>query len=146
MNPVVAVEAPRPQRASGTAHIRFVAAPGGRTVLADLFQRAPCRALFPHSEPGDLTQVVLLTTAGGLTGGDRLRVEVEIAEGARASVTTQAAEKIYRALPAEEPVSIQSAFKVAAGSWGEWLAQETILFANSRLRRRFEADVAPSAR
>jgi urease accessory protein len=90
--------------------------------------------------------VVLLTTAGGLTGGDRLRVEVELAAGARATVTTQAAEKIYRALPTEEPVSIQSTVRLAEGSWGEWLAQETILFANSRLRRRFEADVAPSAK
>lgn len=75
-----------------------------------------------------------------------MRLEVEIAAGARATVTTQAAEKIYRALPTEEPVSIQSAFRLAPGSWGEWLAQETILFAKARLRRRFEADVAPSAK
>jgi urease accessory protein len=146
VNAAVKVEAPRPQRASGSARIRFVARPDGRTGLDDLFQSAPCRALFPCPEPGDLIQVVLLTTTGGLTGGDRLRIDLELGEGARATATTQAAEKIYRALPTEEPVSIQTSFRLEAGAWGEWLAQESILFANARLRRRFDAEVAPSAR
>ncbi|MFL6603143.1 MAG: urease accessory protein UreD [Steroidobacteraceae bacterium] len=145
MNAAVGTGTPRPQRADGAARIRFVAA-SGRTVLGDLFQRAPCRALFPCSEAGDLTQAVLLTTSGGLTGGDRIHVAVEIGEGARATVTTQAAEKVYRALPTDEAVSIQVSFKVGAGGWGEWLGQETILFANARVRRQFEADVAPSGR
>jgi urease accessory protein len=146
MNAAVDMQAPRPQRASGAARIRFVTSADGRTALGDLFQSAPCRALFPCSEAGDLTQVVLLTTTGGLTGGDRVRVDVEIGDRARATVTTQAAEKIYRALAAEEPASIRAGLKLGVDSWGEWLAQETILFANSRLRRRFEADVASSAR
>jgi urease accessory protein len=139
-------EAPRPQRVAGTAHIAFHGTPGGRTVLGDLFQRAPCRALFPCSEPGDLTQAVLLTTSGGLTGGDRIEVAVTIGEGARATVTTQAAEKIYRALPTDAPVDIRARFDLGAHSWGEWLAQETILFADARVRRLFEADVALSGR
>jgi len=145
MNAAVVTEAPRPQRADGAARIRFAAAPG-RTVLGDLFQRAPCRALFPCSEAGDLTQAVLLTTSGGLTGGDRIRVAVEIGDGAQATVTTQAAEKVYRPLPTDESVSIQVSFNVGAGSWGEWLSQETILFANARVRRLFEAKVASSGR
>jgi len=141
----VGIETSRPQRVDGAARIRFVAA-SGRTVLGDLFQRAPCRALFPCSEVGDLTQAVLLTTSGGLTGGDRIRVAVEIGDGARATVTTQAAEKVYRPLPTDESVSIRMSFKVGAGSWGEWLGQETILFAKARVRRLFEAEVAPSGR
>jgi urease accessory protein len=145
MNAAVGIEAPRPQRADGAARIRFVAA-AGRTVLGDLFQRAPCRALFPCSEAGDLPQAVLLTTSGGLTGGDRIRVAVDIGDGARATVTTAAAEKVYRPLPTDESVSIRVSFKVGIESWGEWLGQETILFANARVRRLFEADVAPSGR
>src|ERR1700761_3171476 len=112
MNALVAPEAPRPQRASGAAQVRFVTTPDGRTALRDLFQRAPCRALFPCSETGDLTQVVLLTTTGGLTGGDRISVDVEIADRARATVTTQAAEKIYRALPSDAPGSIRAGFNL----------------------------------
>jgi urease accessory protein len=145
MNGAVGIEAPRPQRADGAARIRFVAA-AGRTVLGDLFQRAPCRALFPCSEAGDLTQAVLLTTSGGLTGGDRIRVAVEIGDGARATVTTAAAEKVYRPLPSDESVSIRVSFKVGVESWGEWLGQETILFSQARVRRLFEAEVAPAGR
>src|SRR5581483_4389717 len=115
MNAAVEVEAPRPQRASGSARIRFVARPDGRTALSNLYQAAPCRALFPCTESGDLTEVVLLTTTGGLTGGDRLRVDLELGEGAQATATTQAAEKIYRALPTEEPVSIQTCLRLEAG-------------------------------
>src|SRR5258708_39571949 len=36
--------------------------------------------------------------------------------------------------------------RVDAGGWGEWLAQETIVFEGARLRREFRAEVAPSAR
>jgi len=146
MNAAVGIEAARPQRVDGAARIRFVTAPGGRTVLGDLFQRAPCRALFPCSERGDLTQAVLLTTSGGLTGGDRIQVAVELDADTRATVTTQAAEKIYRPLPTDEPASIQVSFTAGAGSWGEWLGQETILFAGARVRRRFEAEVASTGR
>ena len=32
------------------------------------------------------------------------------------------------------------------GAWAEWLAQETIVFEGSRLRRSFTADVAPGGR
>lgn len=146
MNAAVGIEAPRPQRVDGAARIRFVAAPGGRTVLGDLFQRAPCRALFPCSERGDLTQAVLLTTSGGLTGGDRIQVAVDFDAGARATVTTQAAEKIYRPLPTDESASIRMSLTVRSGSWGEWLGQETILFAGARVRRLLEAEVAATGR
>lgn len=91
-------------------------------------------------------QAVLLTTSGGLTGGDRVRVDVDVRAGARATVTTQAAEKIYRALAHDRPAKIEIGMTVEAGSWAEWLAQETILFNGARLRREFHADVAGQGR
>src|ERR1700730_1732747 len=87
------------QRLDGEAIIGFRVAPDGTTRLADLYQKAPCRTLFPTPESGDPIQAVVLTTSGGLTGGDRTRVAVAVGAGAQATVTTQAAEKIYRALP-----------------------------------------------
>jgi urease accessory protein len=133
------------QRVDGLARIRFKAAPDGHTALADLYQRAPCRVLFPLAETGDPVQAVLLTTSGGLTGGDRTRVELEIDAGARATLTTQAAEKLYRALPEAGDARIEVDLKVGGHGWAEWLAQETILFDGSRLRRSMVADVAPDA-
>ncbi len=134
------------QRADGAARIEFKIGPDGRTVLGDLYQRAPCRVLFPSVESEEPTQAVLLTTSGGLTGGDRTAVEIEIGRGARATVTTQAAEKLYRALPEDPETMIQVGMAVAAGGWAEWLAQETIVFEGARLRREFHAAVAPTAR
>jgi urease accessory protein len=134
------------QRVDGAARIEFKVTPDGGTDLADLYQRAPCRVLFPAAESGDLKQAVVLTTSGGLTGGDRTRVEVVVGPRARATVTTQAAEKLYRALPDTADTLIEVDVTVGHEAWSEWLAQETILFDGSRLRRSFVADVAPDGR
>jgi urease accessory protein len=134
------------QRVDGEARIAFRLGAGGRTVLADLFQRAPCRVMFPETEVDEPLQSVLLTTSGGLTGGDRTSVAVAIGPGAQATLTSQAAEKIYRALPATGDAIVQVEMQVGRSAWAEWLAQETIVFEGSRLRRRFAADVAPGGR
>ena len=81
----------RLQRASGACRVAFDLR-GGRTRLADLYQRDPCRVLFPKGEPDDPPQAVLLTTSGGVTGGDRLDMAIEVGPGATAVATTQAAE------------------------------------------------------
>jgi urease accessory protein len=134
------------QRVDGEARIAFRRRVDGATALADLYQRAPCRVLFPTTEADDPIQAVLLTTSGGLTGGDRTRVAVSVEPHARATVTTQAAEKIYRALPGTGDAVVQVEMQVGDGAWAEWLAQETIVFEGSRLRRLFTADVATTGR
>jgi urease accessory protein len=134
------------QRVDGEARIAFRRRADGATALADLYQRAPCRVLFPTTEIDDPIQAVLLTTSGGLTGGDRTRVAVSVEPHARATVTTQAAEKIYRALPSTGDALVQVEMQVGDGAWAEWLAQETIVFEGSRLRRLFTADVATTGR
>ena len=93
---------PRLQRSAGESRVAF-ALREGETRLADLYQRDPCRVLFPDSERGEAPQAVLLTTSGGVAGGDRLRMEVAVGPGAHAVVATQAAEKIYRAAPGSDP-------------------------------------------
>jgi urease accessory protein len=134
------------QRVDGEARIAFRRRADGETALGDLYQRAPCRVLFPTTEAGEPVQSVLLTTSGGLTGGDRTRVSVEVGAQAQATITTQAAEKIYRALPNTGDAVVQVDMRVDGGAWAEWLAQETIVFEGSRLRRLFTADVAASGR
>jgi urease accessory protein len=130
----------------GAARIEFARAQDGRTVLADLYQRAPCRVLFPTPDPGDPLQAVLLTTSGGLTGGDRTNVTIGTGRGACATVTTQAAERIYRASDARSEARIGLALRVGDGAWAECLAQETLLFDGARLRRTFTAEVAATGR
>jgi urease accessory protein len=68
---------------------------------------------------------------------------VSVEAGAWATATTQAAEKIYRALPETGDAHVEVEVTVGEHAWSEWLAQETILFDGARLRRTLVADVAP---
>ncbi len=134
------------QRVDGAALLAVAASDDGGGRVRDLYQRAPCRLLFPDDEPGGPLHAVLLTTSGGLTGGDRIAMTLEVDARARAVLTTQAAEKLYRTLPEEAATCIEVRVKAGPGAWTEWLAQETILFDGARLRRRFSADLAADAR
>lgn len=134
------------QRARGALVLRFRADAAGTTRLADLYQSDPCRALLPAPDPGEAPTAVLITTAGGLTGGDRLDFRIALEPGAAALCTPQAAEKIYRAEAGGGDADIEIALTVAAGAALEWLPQETILFDGARLRRRIRIDLAGDAR
>lgn len=140
----MAAIAPRLQRASGACRVSF-AVRDGSTRLADLYQRDPCRVLFPDPEPGEPVQAVLLTTSGGVTDGDILKMEIEAGPGTEAIVATQAAEKIYRAARGGGHCTIDVSVAVAAGATLDWLPQETIVFEGARLKRRSVADVAAGA-
>lgn len=133
--------APAHQRVDGALRLRF--GPGG---LEHLYQRAPCRMLFPETEGGEPAQAVSITTSGGVTGGDRLDMEVLIRAGAALTLATQAAEKIYRALDDDEDTRIATRLTVEDGAWCEWLAQEAILFDRARIRRTLDVDLAATAR
>jgi urease accessory protein len=133
---------PRLQRASGECRVAFDLR-DGQTRLADLYQRDPCRVLFPKPELGEPPQAVLLTTSGGVTDGDTLKMAIEIGPSAVAVATTQAAEKIYRAAKGGGHCAIDVAVRVGEGASLDWLPQESIVFQGARLKRRTVADVEP---
>jgi urease accessory protein len=134
---------PRLQRSDGGYDIAL-AARDARTHAARLYATDPCRVLFPSFDPGEPTTAVLLTTSGGLAGGDRIAGRVSAAAGTEAVITSQAAEKIYRSLgPATE---IDVSVRAEADARLAWLPQETILFDRARLRRTLTFHVAPEAR
>jgi len=138
-----AARLPRLQRGDGVAEIGF-ARRGTETRLAHLYQRTPCRVLFPERELGDPTLAVLLTTSGGLTGGDKIRVALSVDENAATTFTSQAAEKLYRSLgPAAD---IDVALEAKSGAYLEYLPQETIVFDGAKLARRTRAMLAHGSR
>lgn len=116
----------------------------GESRLLHLFQRSPMRAILPRVDGRNGAEVVLLNTAGGVAGGDRLSVAMRVQEGAACVVTTQAAEKIYRALDA--PARIETEVAAADGALCEWLPQQTIVFDGARLDRRTLVDVSCGGR
>jgi urease accessory protein len=133
----------RHQRADGAFELGFAPSLRG-TVLRHLFQQAPLRVLFPNPEPGEPPTAALLNCAGGLAGGDALRQSVRLEPGARATLCTAAAEKLYRSLGPETRIGTH--LSLGAGAVLEWLPQEAILFDGARMARRMQVELAEGAR
>jgi urease accessory protein len=91
----------------------------------------------------DAPEAVLLNTAGGLTGGDRIDIEVALGAGCSATVTSAAAEKIYRSLEGDSEIRVR--LGLGDGARLAWLPQPAILFDRARLDRRTEVALAGSA-
>jgi urease accessory protein len=134
---------PSLQRAHGTGEL-VLGGRDGAAALVHLYQRDPCRILFPRVDPGELTTAVVANTAGGLAGGDTLSLDIALQDAARAVITGQSAEKVYRSLGPATRLDVRLA--VAAGGWLEYLPQETILFDGARLERSTEIAVEAGAR
>ena len=87
---------------------------------------------------------VLLNTAGGITGGDRYVIRAHARTGTGLTVTTQAAERAYRAEKFETGRQ-DTHLTVDDGADLHWLPQETILFDGARFRRRLTVDLNADA-
>ncbi|MFL1461924.1 urease accessory protein UreD [Roseococcus sp. DSY-14] len=133
----------RHQRARGGVAASFAPGPGGAR-LSSLAQSAPLRLLLPDAEPDEWTTAALLNTGGGLAGGDEVTVSLALAPGARLTMATAAAEKVYRSLG--PPTCVANAIQMGPGAALEWIPQEAILFDGARLERRTEAALAADSR
>ena len=129
-------------RARGAVRLTAKAV-GGATKLDRLRQQGALKLILPTLFRDDL-EAVLVNTSGGVTGGDELSVEVTAREGTTVSVTTQAAERLYRAQPGE-CARISNRVDVEAGARLNWLPQETILFDRCSARRTLDVELAVGA-
>jgi urease accessory protein len=117
-----------------------VAYDGRRSRRARVYEDGPLRARFPN---GPALEAVIINTAGGIAGGDDFSFDINVGEGAELTLTTAAAEKVYRAIDA--PARIDVRLSVAPAGKLIWLPQESILFQEARLRRTVEIDLAADA-
>jgi len=130
------------QRAEGSGRIVVSSSEKG-TRITDLFQRSPIRIMFLSLGAGTVEEAVLINTTGGIAGGDRLECTVAALANSSIAVTSQAAEKVYRALT--EPAHIATKLKAHAGAKLAWLPQETIVFNWGRICRATEIDISSGA-
>ena len=130
------------QRAEGFVRIVLGGSDKGTRIM-DVFQRSPIRIMFPRAGGGPLEEAVLVNTAGGIAGGDRLESAVTALANASIAVTSQAAEKVYRAL--NEPARIATKLKVCEAARLAWLPQETIAFNWGRLSREMDIELSSGA-
>ena len=131
------------QRSVGHGAIAVKAGHDGRTRLAGLHQKANAKIRVPRQHAPRL-EAVLINTAGGLTGGDRLDWRLEAGRDTHLVAATQACERIYRSTGGAARQTTRIA--VADGARLDWLPQETILFDQSALDRTLEIDLAETAR
>ncbi len=124
------------QRVDGAAAVRL-----GPRGLERLSQRGSAKAILPAVH-GGRTEAVFLNTAGGVTGGDRLRYDLTLTAGT-ATGTTQTAERAYASPGGAAHVDVT--LHLGPDAQLAWLPQETILFEDSHLHRTTTAHLAPGA-
>ncbi|MEH2069633.1 MAG: urease accessory protein UreD [Nostoc sp.] len=114
------------------------------TELIYSHHQAPLKVQRPFYPEGEkVCHSVILHTAGGMVGGDRLSSNIHLQPHTHALITTAAASKIYRSngLQARQTIQMQ----VDAGACLEWLPQETILFNSAIYQQDLRVELATGA-
>lgn len=125
----------RHQRSEGAVHLTM----GPKGILR-LREAHAAKVRIPFGVP----EAILINTGGGLAGGDRFAFDITAEATSRLTVTSQAAERVYRTLGSAAEVDVTLTAKDDATLM--WLPQETILFDGAALSRRITAELSPSAR
>ncbi|MBE9185833.1 urease accessory protein UreD [Microcoleus sp. LEGE 07076] len=117
----------------------------GATQIIHNQMQAPLKVQRPfYPEGKEVCHSVILHTAGGVVGGDRLSSNFHLEPNAKALITTAAAAKIYRSSGLESKQNID--IKLESGANLEWLPQETIVFDGAICRQNLRVELAPTAR
>jgi urease accessory protein len=82
------------------------------------------KPLYPEGD--GVCQCIVVHPPGGIAGGDRLALTLDVAQHAHAQLTTPGATKWYRS--GGNPATQQVVFRVAEDAVLEWLPQGTIVF------------------
>lgn len=117
---------------------------GEKTILTRAYHRAPLKVQRPFYPEGvGCCHTVLLHTAGGIVGGDRLATTITLDPHSHALLTTAAATKIYRSNGPESHQEIT--IRLGAGACLEWLPQGAIAFQGAYYRQQMRVELEPGA-
>lgn len=140
---VAAEQFPRTQGWQASLRLGFVAR-AQRTVLAERVRQGPLAVQRPFYPEGELCHVYLLHPPGGVVGGDILDIDVHLAGGAKALLTTPGATKFYRSPGARARQSQR--IVVEPGAALEWLPQENIFFPGAEVALDTRVELRGDAR
>jgi urease accessory protein len=114
-----------------------------RTVSHDR-HHGPLRVLASlYPEGAGICHQVLVHPPGGIVGGDRLGIAVDVQAAAHALITTPGATRFYRS--AGEGAEQSLVARAAAGARLEWLPLENIAYDGTRAVNRMRFELAPGA-
>lgn len=116
----------------------------GTTKLSQALAQAPLkiqRAFYP--EGPELCHSVILHTAGGIVGGDRLVQNIELEAHSQVLLTTAAATKVYRSEGerSEQIITV----KLGENAYLEWFPQETVIFNQAIYQQDLRVELAKNA-
>jgi len=116
----------------------------GTTKLSQAIAQAPLkiqRAFYP--EGPELCHSVILHTAGGIVGGDRLVQMIELEAHSQVLLTTAAATKVYRS-EGERSQQIIT-IKLGENAYLEWFPQETVIFNEAIYQQDLRVELGKNA-
>lgn len=111
----------------------------GKTILVENQHKGPLTVQRPLYPEGQVCHTYILHPPGGVVGGDKLHLDIEVKPGAAALVTTPGATKFYRS---GGRLAMQEQQLQANGSSLEWFPQDSIIHpgAECSLATRIELD------
>jgi urease accessory protein len=117
----------------------------GRTFLADSYQDAPLKVVRAFTLEDGTALAHLHNVSGGLLGGDRLAMQVNLTSGAKVQLTTTGATRIYRSCEGSPATTQCNEASIAEDALLEYLPDATIPFAGARYLQRTSINLAARA-
>jgi urease accessory protein len=117
---------------------------GGRTTLFRREHSGPLvvqKALYPEGDA--VCHSIIVHPPGGIAGGDALKLELRLRDGAAALLTTPGAGKWYRSIGPK--ASLAQHFDIGCGAVLEWLPQPAIVFDAARAQTKTEVQLQQGA-
>lgn len=125
---------------AGDARLAFERV-GARTVVRTALAHSPLRLLTPRNH-GHAAWVYTSSLGGGLVDGDHLTVDLDVAPGASALLSSQGSTRVYRS-----PRGCRSELsaRVAEGALLVLAPDPTMCFSGARFAQRQDVQLAPGA-
>ncbi len=117
----------------------------GATVLSASVQEPPLRVVRAFALEDGSALAHLHNVSGGLLGGDRLSLAVNVGAGASVQLTTTGGTRIYRPRTSAPPTVQTNTIRVGAGALLEYVPDAIIPYAGARFAQRTRIDLAPGA-
>jgi len=131
--------------ACSSLQLSFELATTGGTILRVKQQEPPWRVVRGFRVPSGETLAHVHNLSGGILDRDTLRIQMDLAPGALAQVTSTGATRIYRSRFPESLASQRIEVSIGTGAYLEYLPDQLIPFAGSRFEQSARVELEPGA-
>lgn len=130
---------------TSTLHLSFDRGHAGATVVRVKQQQPPWRVIRAFQALSGEALVHVHNISGGILDSDSLCWRIEVKPGAQAQVTTTGATRVYRSRSAQHTSRQRAEISVEDGAYLEYLPDQLIPFAGSRLEQTTSIDLRAHA-